>query len=323
LDSTNEFAAGMYDALKRLRSEAAQAASVVPQNAEFPIVAARERATKTYEYFNRQPPNLASVENVTAQGAYGQRMIRMYRGQLSQEPQPVLLYAHGGGWIVGNLDLEDWGLRYMAQQSNACIISLDYCLAPEYQYPKPVEDVAALAQWVRDNAAIYNLDKDRIAIAGASAGANLALASSMMLRDLGEDWLACVLSFYGVFDTSMGSESHRTYAVDRYSAGAPDLNFFLSLYLADESERTLELVHLVGANLSGLPPVHIHAAELDVLRDDSLLLANRLRSANVPHSCTVHAGAVHGFTVLAQEVAVGREALKMGVRQIEQEWGRP
>ncbi|NOX52351.1 MAG: alpha/beta hydrolase [Gammaproteobacteria bacterium] len=315
-----EFAPGMYSALECLRSEAQRASKAIAQNTDQPIMSARERATMTYAYFNQNAPQLESVQDIEAQGADGPRKIRLYRRHVTQELQPVLLYAHGGGWIVGDLNLEDWAIRYMASRSNFCIVSLDYALAPEFQYPKPVRDVTALARWVHDNAAQYGLDKNQIAIGGASAGANLALASAMMLRDDGERWLTSILSFYGVFDMSLGSNSHRKYATDRYSAGSPDMNFFLSLYLQDPSDRESKYINLVDADLSQLPPVHLHAAELDVLRDDSLLIASRLKSSNVSHSCTVHTGAVHGFTVLARDVDIGREALGLGVRQLESEW---
>ena len=326
-EADRAMAPDMLASLQRLRSDSANSPSkgpsnsgAVPGSSKAPssnIEAARRRAIENYRYFNAEPPKLAEVRDIEAPGAFGPRRIRLYRNNLNAAPQPVLIYAHGGGWIVGDLELEHWALSYLASQANFAVASLDYVLAPEHPFPQPIEDCVALTQWLRANGARFGLDTNRIAIGGASAGANLAVATALMLRDRSQNWLSSITSFYGVFSTHMQSDSHKLFADNRYHAGSPGMEFFLSKYLAEPKDRSHPLLHLVAADLAGLPPVYLSIAELDTLRDDSLILSERLTAADVPNHYALYPGTVHGFTVMAKAVSAARQALRDAATHIE------
>ena len=303
----------MAKALEHLRADTATVQSG-PQAGT--MQDARDRARQIYAYWNQQGPELFRVRDIEAEGAFGERSVRLYYPNDSTF-LPLLVYAHGGGWIVGDLDLEDWALRYLSLKGGFAIASLDYVLAPEHTFPEPIEDCVALTRWLRSEALNLGLDPQRIAIGGGSAGANLSLATAISLRDQQDNWLKGIANFYGVYGTSQDTASYTLFNDARYQAGSPGMAFFLSRYLTEDAQLTNPLVNLLEANFDQLPPVFIAIAELDVLRDDNLLLAEHLESAGVETSCISYPGTIHGFTVLAREVTLGRKALEDAATSIK------
>lgn len=269
----------------------------------------RRRAAADFTLLNEDPPALARVEDRTIPGPFGATRLRLYDPLASTTPRPALIYFHGGGWVIGDLETEDRSLRQLALASGAAIVSVDYKLAPEHKFPKPVEDCAAAFTWIADHAAELGLDPARLAVGGASAGANLALASTLLRRDRGDRCPCFMLLFYGVFGDGMETESYRLFGGGDYGLGHDAMAFFYSLYLNDPAQRTAPLVSPVLADLHGLPPVFLSVAGLDPLRDDSRLLASRLRTAKVPADIKEYPGVVHGFTLMGRMLDAANKAL--------------
>lgn len=269
----------------------------------------RARAAADLSKWNEDPPALARVENLTIPGPFGETKLRLYDPLGGAAPRPALVYFHGGGWVIGDLDTEDRSLRQLALASGTTIVSVDYKLAPEHKFPKPVEDCAAAFTWIADHAADLGLDPARLAVGGASAGANLALAATLMMRGRGDDRAKFMLLFYGVFADNVETDSYRLFGGGDYGLGHDAMAFFYTLYLSNSVQRTDPLVSPVRADLAGLPPVYLVAADLDPLRDDSRQLAERLRAAGVPTEIKEYPGVVHGFTLMGRMLDAANNAL--------------
>ena len=149
--------------------------------------------------WNVDPPALPLVENRVASTRDRAVPVRFYDPIGDGDPLPTLIYFHGGGWVVGDLDSNDRALRLLALESGVGILSVDYCLAPENPFPAPLNECLEVARWVYRNGASHGIDVERLAIGGDSAGANLALATAIDLREAGEQWLRYMLLIYGVY----------------------------------------------------------------------------------------------------------------------------
>lgn len=294
----------MQPALARMKE---RMASRVPMTSVTPPEM-RERARADFAAMNADPPEIALIEDRQLEGAFGPRGVRIYDAIGNRENAPALIYFHGGGWIVGDLDSEEAKLRRLAKSSGIRIISYDYVLAPEYKFPKPLEDCIAAARSARQDAAELGIDPNRLSIGGASAGANLALSTANALRDSGETWLKYLVLFYGVFDVASDAPSREIFK-DGFGMGADAMEFFYSLYLNDDSERTDPRASPLRAELAGLPQAFISAAGLDVLRDDSRQLAQKMSAAGIDVTFDERPGVIHGFTLLAHEVSAAQDTL--------------
>ena len=281
----------MRPALARMQE---RMAALSPTEAVTPQ-AMRESARETFAAMNVDAPELKLVRDTTLPGAFGPRPVRIYDALGERQQAPGLIYYHGGGWVVGDLDTEDAKLRRLALQSGVRIVSIDYVLAPEHRFPQPLEDAIALARAVHEGADALGLDPQKLAIGGASAGANLALSTALALRDAGRSWLRLLVLFYGVFDMASRAPS-RTQFAEGFGLGADAMELFYLLYLNDPAERTDPAASPLRANLHGLPPAWINAASLDVLRDDSHALAEKMRAAGIAVAFEEYPGVIHGYT---------------------------
>ncbi len=270
----------------------------------------RQRAREDFAVMNQNPPELALVRDTIVEGAFGPCKIRIYDAIGEREQAPGLIYFHGGGWIVGDLDTEDVKLRHLALASKVRIVSVDYVLAPGHKFPDPVADCVAAARSIYAGANELGLDPKKLAIGGASAGANLALSTAISLRDAKETWLRFMLLFYGVFDMTSTSAS-RTLFSDGFGMGADAMELFFSLYVPQKEDRALPLASPLLADLSELPPAYINGAGLDVLRDDSRQLAAKMSRAGGQAQLHEVPGVIHGYTLLTHEVSVARKAIEL------------
>lgn len=293
----------MLPILERMRLRMANA----PAFDSVPFDQMRARASSLFAVFNEDPPPLRSVRDLTIPGPGGDLPARLYDPTDGQEPAPLLLYLHGGGWVIGDLDLEDRAIRLLALASGARIISLDYRLAPEHPFPVPIDDVVAAFRWLVANAATFRGTADKIAVGGASAGANLAMAGALRLRDEGGQAPCLMVLLYGVFGVDQTTESYREFA--RPELFTPAMEVFFQIYAGDEEKRQNPLVAPLLADLSGLPPAFVNAAGLDTLRDDSRALAARLAEVGVPVEFKEYPGVLHGFTQYSRVSQVARDAI--------------
>ncbi|HZO75046.1 MAG TPA: alpha/beta hydrolase [Ktedonobacteraceae bacterium] len=240
------------------------------------------------------PEPVAHVENRTIPGPGGEIPIRIYTPQGSG-PFPLLVYFHGGGWVVCDLDTHDGICRSLANRAGCVVVAVDYRLAPEHKFPAAPEDCFAATKWVAANAAAINGDANRIAIGGDSAGGNLTAVITQMARDQGGPSLIFQLMNCPCTDFSMTAPS-----IERNGAGCgldkEDMIWFMNHYLNNESERTDPLASpLLAKDLSGLPPALIIVAEYDLLCDEGEQYGQRLKEAGVPVTISCYEGMIHGF----------------------------
>jgi acetyl esterase len=241
------------------------------------------------------PEAVANVENLTIPGPGGQIRLRIYTPR-GDAPFPILVFFHGGGWVLGDLDTHDNLCRSLANGAGCIVVSVDYRLAPEHKFPAAVEDAYAATQWVANNAHRINGDPARIAVGGDSAGGNLAAVVAIIARDQNGLGLIYQLLIYPVTDvSSSNTDSYRKYA-DGYFLTKGDGEWFCDQYLNCEEDRlNPHASPLLAPDLSGLPPALVITAEFDVLRDEDESYAKRLKKAGVFVKCRRYEGMIHGF----------------------------
>ena len=223
---------------------------------------------------------------------------------------PALLYLHGGGWVFFSIDTHDRLMRELAARSGRVVIGVDYARSPEARYPVAREQAMAAWRWARDNAATLGLDADRLALGGDSAGANLAITAALALRDAGDRPDALLLN-YGVFGDDDTTDSYTRFDGPAYNLGRDEMRGFWDRYVGPARPIDEPLAVPLKAALAGLPRCCLVVPECDVLRDDSLRLAERLRDAGVAVALQRHPGAVHSFL----EAAAMSETAERGLAQ--------
>jgi acetyl esterase len=237
------------------------------------------------------------VEQVTdrrVSGPAGEIPVRVYR-PTGQRPRSVLMYFHGGGWVICNLDTHDAISRRLANATGCVVVSVDYRLAPEHKFPAGLGDCYAATVWAAESAAELGADDPRVSVSGDSAGANLATGVAMMARIRARPALAFQLLVYPVTDCRFDTASYNDNA-DGYLLTREAMQWFWQHYLEDEAQAdNPHASPLRAKNLSGLPPAHVITAEYDPLRDEGEAYAARLRDAGVPVTLIRYDGMIHDF----------------------------
>lgn len=255
-------------------------------------------------------PGVTSTDRMII-GAAGDIPARVYTPE-GKGPFPVVVYFHGGGWVIADKEVYDGGARGLSKQARAVVVSVDYRRAPEAKFPAAWDDALAAYKWTSANAASINGDPKRIALAGESAGGNLALATAIAARDTNLPAPTHVLAVYPVAQT--GDMMTKSY-VD--SATAKPLNkamiaWFVDKLLTSPADKTDPRLDLIHAKLTDLPPVTIINAQIDPLREDGALLAAALKKADVKVERKVYSGVTHEFFGMAAAVKKAKEAQAFG-----------
>jgi acetyl esterase len=232
-----------------------------------------------------------SVEDRSIPGPGGDLAVRIYRpagGRL-----PGFVYFHGGGWVVGTLDTVDVPLRAIANRSGCAVVSVDYRLAPENKFPKPLEDARAAIQWVCDMGEGVGIDVTRVGVGGDSAGGNIAASAALSSRRTSSP--ACQVLIYPVLDFSFDTRSYEEFA-DGYGLTRRSMQWYWNQYLANPKDGADVMASPARAkDLSGLPPSLVITAEYDPLRDEGEAFAAKLRASGVDVRLSRYDGTVHGF----------------------------
>lgn len=253
------------------------------------------------------PVALARVVNRNIPTADGDLPVRIYYPR-EASVLPVLVYYHGGGWVLGNLDSHDAVVRELAATAGCVVVSVDYRLAPEYRYPAAVQDCLAATRWVYAHAAQIGVDPMRIAVGGDSAGGNLAAVVSLKLRDTGGPALKAQLLVYPATQLRAPREGSLVTNADGYFLRTVDMDWFENHYLGDSADPNDPAVSpLLARDLSRLPRALVITAEFDPLRDQGEAYARRLREAGVVCAYSCYAGAIHGF--FGMPAAIGHRAV--------------
>ncbi len=248
-----------------------------------------------YGSLTGEQQEVAKVDNVKIPVDGGEEIgLRIYTPE-GNGPFPVFVYYHGGGWVLGDLEVIDPILRSVTNETGALVVSVDYRLAPEYKFPIPAEDCYTATKWVAENIAKYKGDPNQIAVGGDSAGGNLAAVVPLMAKDRGGPTIQLQVLLYPVTNNSFDTKSYLENGKGNYLETSA-MHWFSKQYFNGEEDKLNPYASpLLAEDLSGLPPALIFTAEYDVLRDEGEAYATRLEEAGVPVELTRFNGQIHGF----------------------------
>jgi acetyl esterase len=270
--------------------------------------AAREQMARRTAAADVEP--VARVEDRVIPGPNGDIPVRIYTPNGSG-PFGAFVYFHGGGWVVGNIQMTDQPCRMITNASGCVTISVDYRLAPEYKFPAGPEDCYAVTKWVAENATTIGCDPTRIAVGGTSAGATLATATALMARDRGGPKIAFQLLVYPATQRELDTQSHKQFATDGYYIlSRADMEWFWGHYLASDADAANPYACPARAKtLAGLPPALVITAEFDPLRDEGEAYAARLGEEGIATILLRYDGVTHGFFGMPAFIEKSRRAI--------------
>lgn len=248
-------------------------------------------------------------------------LVRTYTPLQGNGPFPVIVYYHGGGWVIADLDTYEPSARALAEKTGAIVVSVAYRQAPENQFPAAHEDSFAAYRWAVENAGSINGDPNRVAVAGESAGGNLAVAVALIARERGVQLPVHILSVYPIADGDTESPSYQEYA-NAKPLNRPLMQWFFDKYLGDPADGESPLISLVNANLRGLPPTTIINAEIDPLLSEGEELQEHMRAAGVPVEQQTFRGVTHEFFGMASILEQAVQAQDLAVRRLREAFGR-
>lgn len=249
------------------------------------------------------------VEDRIIPGPAGEIPVRVYTPE-GAGPFPVLVFFHGGGWVIGSIEMYDPVCRALTNRGQCVVVSVEYRLAPEYQFPAAPEDCYAATKWVAENAASLNGDPARIAVGGDSAGGNLSAVVSQMAKERSGPKLVFQLLIYPATDYYLPGTPSLMENGEGYFLTRDSMIWFSGHYLPEGFDRYDPLAFPLHAkDFSGLPPAFVMTAEYDPLRDEGELYAERLKEAGVPVQVKRYPGMIHGFVSMAGIMDQGKQLL--------------
>lgn len=283
-----------------------------------PVEKARKLAERHHAFVGGRLPRIARAETLTLAGPAGDFDVRLvYPGPAVRldAPVPVIVWLHGGGFVLNSIDTHERLFRLLALRSGAAVLGVGYSRAPERRFPVQAAETAAALQWLRAHGGLKGLDAGRIALGGDSAGANLALTAAAAEVAAGRRPAGLAL-FYGMYAPDFDTDSHRRFGDGRFGLSTERMRWYWSQYLGDASPRDPRAAPLY-ADLRGLPPTLLAAAGLDCLLDDSLCLAEALTEAGVDADLAVYPSLPHSFAMMTAwartaDGAVSRAAARLG-----------
>lgn len=269
-------------------------------------------------------PGIEPVANIAHRlipgGAGQQLLIRIYQ-PAGPGPFPALVYFHGGGWVITNLDTYDASCRALTNAANCAVISVAYRQAPENPFPAAPEDAYAAYRWVLANAAAIRVDPARVAVGGESAGGNLATVTALLARDRGAPLPVHQLLVYPITNYAFDTPSYQAF-VDAQPLNTPMMRYFFSFYLRRPADGANPYVSPLRANLAGLPPATVITAEIDPLRDEGEAYAARLNQAGVSATLTRYPGVAHEFFGMAAIIDKAKQAVAEAATGLNKGFGR-
>jgi acetyl esterase len=277
---------------------------------------ARQHFIAGQRVWGHAPSNLAETVALTVPGATSDLRARLYR-PVAAERLPIVLYVHGGGWTFGDIDTHDGIMRHLAEASGSAVLGFDYRLAPEHPFPAPMDDCLAVLHHIEHGGLSSAIDAGRIALAGDSAGANIALGALITRREKKQTLPRTAVLFYGCFAPIFDTASHRSCGDGRFILGTEMMRWYWNNYLGTcPGASAPPACAPLNADLRNLPPLYLNAAGLDPLLDDTTLLSARLAAAGVRHTVDVWPGVVHGFLRFTRDLPAAREAIGLAGRHL-------
>lgn len=291
----------------------------VPPTHTLSVADARRFYLERRFFTQPEPAEVGEVRDLHAEGPNGAIPLRMYKPlKAGTAPLPVLVYFHGGGWVIGDRDTHDSLCRQLANASRCAVVSVDYRLGPEHRFPGAVDDCIAATYWVRRQAQALGLDASRLAVGGDSAGGNLAAVVAIAARDGGHGELpiAFQLLIYPATDMRRTAPSHTTNG-QGYLLTRDTINYFHDHYIDDAAHdldwRASPLLH---PDLSRLPPAFVLTAGYDPLRDEGLMYSQRLSEAGSRATHICFERQIHGFITMGRVIDEANAAVELCASQL-------
>lgn len=286
-----------------------------------PLGARAEIARRARAFVGTLAP-VARVEDRVVAGPAGAIPARLYVPAADTRPRGLVVYYHGGGWVVGDLDTHDPLCRFLAHEADVAVLAVDYRLAPEHRFPAAVEDARAALRAAVGEAEALGIDPGRVAVAGDSAGGNLAAVVAQLATREGGPQLAVQLLIYPVTQLSWKHASYRLFG-DGFFLTEKEMDWYRGHYLASESAALDPRASpLLAPDLRGLPPAIVLTAGFDVLRDEGEAYARRMEEAGVRVRLRRHAGQVHGFSNATGVSRGARAAMREAARWLWETLGK-
>ncbi len=281
-----------------------------PKLETLPHLVGRKAVDKMSEDSEAEPPEVAEVADGGFAGPASEIRFRRYRPLGAKAGLlPTLIYYHGGGFVIGNIETHDSTCRRLASTSRCQVISIDYRLSPEHPFPAPIDDGVAAFRHIRDNAELFGVDATRLAVGGDSAGGAIAAVVCQICRDAKEQGPAFQMLIYPATDSSKESASRKAFA-EGYFLSKPLIDWFWEAYVPDEDTdlADLRLSPLLAKDFTGLPPAFVLTAGYDPLRDEGRAYADRLIDAGVKTTYVNYPGTIHGFFSMTRFLKQGLKA---------------
>ena len=257
-----------------------------------------------------RPVAMDRVVDCAVPGPAGDIDVRIYVPRPEAAGLPVLVYYHGGGWVIGSIETHDAGCRQLAADADCIVVSVDYRLAPEHAFPAAVDDALAAFEWVAARAASFGGDSRRIAVGGDSAGGNLSAVVAQMTRDEGGRQPCFQLLVYPVTDLRCDTRSYDVFA-EGFLLTRATMEWFRAHYLRSQDDRTNPRASpILAETLEGLAPAGILTAGFDPLLDEGRAYADRLRETGVEVAYRCYDGLIHGFFSLSGGLLAARAAAR-------------
>ena len=274
-----------------------------------PLTELRQQLRTMVTLMDEPAPPLARIEDIRIPGPAGALPARVYDASSDRgTARPVVLYFHGGGWVQGDLETHHGLCALVASRSGALAIALDYRLAPEHPFPAAVDDCVTAYRWLRAHARELGIDPARVAVAGDSAGGNLAAVVSQQAALAGEPVPACQVLIYPAVDFALDTSSHRELA-DAHIIPRDRIEWYANQYIPAAADRLdPRAAPLRAADLSGQPPALVITGGFDPLRDEGHAYAERLRAAKVDVVDHEYPGQIHAFVSLTKAIPQGLAA---------------
>lgn len=264
-----------------------------------------------------EPPAMAEVRDLRAGGV----PLRLFRPVMTDQALPLLLYLHGGGWTIGDLDTHDVLCRQLAREAGCAVVSVDYRMGPEHRFPAAVEDCVQAFGWVLSQAVDLKLDPARTAVGGDSAGGNLAAALCLVQREAGRPLPGFQLLIYPATDMRAVAPSHTTNG-QGYMLTNDSIAWYRGNYIADPADwANWRASPLLAARHAGLPPALVLTAGFDPLRDEGLQYANALSAAGVPTQYVCFERQIHGFITMGRVIEEAHTAVGLCGAALRRAWG--
>jgi len=269
------------------------------------------------------PRAMAEVRDLAAPGPLGEIALRLYRPAGLPAAAPTLVYYHGGGWVIGDLDTHDVLCRQLADEAHCVVVSVDYRMGPEHRFPAAPDDCLAATRWLQAQAGTLGLDATRFAVGGDSAGGNLAAVVALAWRDAAEQVpLAFQLLIYPATDMRAGAPSHTSNG-QGYVLTSDTIAYFQSHYLGRDQLTDWRASPLLAANLAGLPPALVLTAGFDPLRDEGRQYADALSAAGSTAQYICFERQIHGFITMGRVIDEANLAVGLCALALRRAFGTP